>query len=66
MSISFMEGLLDVTGAETVEVQVRHDGEVLWVNVDGRCRLRVCQIKGDVMVNDERPTEHDVFPADDN
>ena len=27
-----------------VHVQVRDDGRVLWVNVDGICVLRVCQM----------------------
>jgi len=36
---------LDITGAEVVEVGIRNDGRVLWVNVNGICRLRVCRIK---------------------
>ena len=35
---------LDITKPEMVEVSLREDGKVLWVNVDGRCVLRVCQI----------------------
>jgi hypothetical protein len=36
--------MLDLTGAKLVEVEVSKDRRVLWVNVDGLCRLRVCQI----------------------
>lgn len=37
--------MLDITGPELCEIQVRQDGKVIWVNVDGRCVLRVCQIE---------------------
>jgi hypothetical protein len=30
--------------ARGVEVQFKEDGKVLWVNVDGICVLRICQI----------------------
>ena len=36
---------LDITGAKIVEVSIRSDGKVIWINVDGVCRLRVCQIE---------------------
>lgn len=37
--------LLDITRPDTVvEVMVNNDGSVVWVNVDGVCRLRVCRI----------------------
>lgn len=35
---------LDITGATDVSIQIRADGKVLWVNVDGICALRVCRI----------------------
>jgi hypothetical protein len=36
---------LDITApAEIVEVQIREDKKVIWVNVDGVCCLRICQI----------------------
>ena len=47
----------DITGAEVVEVIVRRDGRVVWVNVDGHCELRVCRIKGRVIVDDCRKEE---------
>lgn len=43
----------DITGARAVEVSVRDDGKVLWVNVDGLCVLRVCRIDY-IEVNDAR------------
>lgn len=37
--------LLDITGAEHVEILIREDKKVIWVNVNGVCRLRVCRIE---------------------
>jgi hypothetical protein len=45
--------MLDITAPTLVEVQVRRDGRVLWVNVDGACKLRICQI-GELVLVDER------------
>jgi len=36
---------LDITAPETVEILIREDGEVIWINVDGLCRFRACRIK---------------------
>lgn len=49
MKISFDtdQPFLDITAPEnTVEVEARKDGKVLWVNVDGICVLRICQCPG--------------------
>lgn len=37
-----------------VEVMIRSDGKVLWINVDGKCVLRICQIEVPIEINDER------------
>lgn len=55
MKISFTHGEMytgeavslqvDVTRPDHgVEVKISHDHQVLWVNVDGYCMLRICQI----------------------
>jgi monomeric isocitrate dehydrogenase len=45
---------LDITGSDGVEIKVRNDGTVLWVNtVEGGCVLRICRIK-EIVVEDER------------
>jgi hypothetical protein len=37
--------MMDITKPNTVvEVMVSNDGSVIWVNVDGVCRLRVSRI----------------------
>jgi hypothetical protein len=46
---------LDVTGPTgDVEVAIRDDGKVLWVNVGGVCLLRICRIDGPVKIDDRR------------
>jgi hypothetical protein len=45
---------VDITGAEVVEVLIRNDGSVVWVNIDGICILRVCRVKK-LELNDLRP-----------
>jgi hypothetical protein len=47
----FDAGMLDVTGAKGVEIVVsRHpDGaQVIHVNTEKGCKLRICRIEGDV------------------
>lgn len=46
----------DITGAKIVEVQLSSNGTVLWVNVDGVCELRICQMEH-VRIMDERVAE---------
>lgn len=41
---------MDITGAEYVQIQIRADRKVVWVNVDGVCRLRICNITKKVEV----------------
>ncbi len=35
----------DITAPDIVEIQIRDDRKVIWVNVNGICALRICQIK---------------------
>jgi hypothetical protein len=52
---------LDITGARLVEIKIRPDGKVLWINVDGSLALRVCRIEA--MVLDTGDTVRPVRPA---
>ena len=45
--------MIDITGPEHVEIIVRSDRKVVWVNVDGVCQLRCSQIVKSI-VNDNR------------
>jgi len=47
---------VDVTAPDYgVEVQIRADGGVIWIHVDGRTICRICQVRpGQITINDER------------
>ena len=51
---SYIGGMLDITGARDVEISQSRNmsGFVLHVNVDGMCVLRICRIKGQIIVED--------------
>lgn len=41
-----MSEMKDITGTKLVEVVIRQDGKVLWVNTEEEgCILRICQIE---------------------
>lgn len=46
--------MLDITQPEEVEVLVRADRKVLWVNVDGQCKLRICRIKNLTIIEESK------------
>ena len=48
-----MSKQVDVTGADVVEISIREDGKVVWINVDGMCACRVCRIK-EIIIDDRR------------
>lgn len=37
--------LIDLCGPEHVDITIRNDGKVIWVNVNGKCAVRIYQIK---------------------
>lgn len=39
------DAMLDISRATHVQVEVREDKKVLWINVNGVCVLRVCAIE---------------------
>jgi hypothetical protein len=46
---------LDISGSGMVEISIRHDGKVLWVNTaENACVLRICNIHK-LVVEDNRP-----------
>ncbi len=56
---------LDLEAPEVgVEVAIRDDGGVLWVNVDGVCVLRICQIKAPIDVCDARKSQTSTADGD--
>jgi hypothetical protein len=45
--------MVDIAAPVNVEVEVRGDQKVLWVNVDGTARLRVCRIQGELTLRSQ-------------
>lgn len=37
--------MIDITSPEIVQIQIRGDSKVVWVNVNGECVLRCCQVR---------------------
>jgi len=51
--------LEDVTAPEYIEIVIHNDGKVIWINNEGRCLFRACQIKQ--LVLDDRRKAPSVF-----
>jgi len=51
--ISRLPEQIDLHDSKVVELVIRDDGKVVWVNVDGVCRLRVCRIES-LVIEDQR------------
>jgi hypothetical protein len=51
--------MVDITanqyGIEEVEIVIRPDSTVLWINTPDHCIFRICQLKN-VVIRDERKT----------
>ncbi len=45
MTTDSVDTNLDITGADVVEILIRDDSTVIWVNTLFGCKLRICQIK---------------------
>jgi hypothetical protein len=51
--VSYQDECLDISGAADIEIKIRSDGKVIWINTPF-CVLRICEIKGNILVEDER------------
>ena len=49
-----LDKYLDITGCADIDIEIRADGKVLWVNTAYGCKLRICQINGEITINDKR------------
>jgi hypothetical protein len=56
--------MLDITQPEHVEVQIKSDGNAIWVNVDGLCRLRITRI-ATLQLVDDRPRDDADYHTED-
>jgi hypothetical protein len=54
--VSVSEQMVDIT-RPTQEVEIMYSGGVLWVNVDGVCRLRCTQIRPELLTWNVDPSE---------
>lgn len=45
MEVVELGEMKDITAPTAVQIQIRADGKVIWVNVNGMCVLRCCQIE---------------------
>jgi hypothetical protein len=52
--------MIDITGPFTVQIQIRGDGKVVWVNTENGCVLRLCNIQL-LEIIDEREAFRDVI-----
>ncbi len=48
----------DLTAPKVVEISIRDDGKVVWVNIDGVCQLRACRIEN-LVIDDRRVQEEE-------
>jgi hypothetical protein len=62
---TYDDGMLDITAPDgPVEVKLREDRQVLWVNINGKCRLRVCRIDHEVIIESENLNDHTAADGD--
>jgi len=48
----------DITAPDNVQIEIRDDGTVIWIHVEGSTRLRICKIKN-LQVLDHRGDKYD-------
>lgn len=49
--------MLDITAPKHVEIQIRDDGKVVWINTEEGCILRFCRIEKLVVIDDRKVNE---------
>lgn len=37
--------MVDITGSKCVQIEIRSDGKVLWINNEEGCLMRICEIE---------------------
>lgn len=54
LQICVLGDMTDITAPKAVQIQIRPDGKTFWVNANGICVLRCCQIE-ELDIEDGRP-----------
>lgn len=52
MTIHIEDGMMDITAPDTLQVQIRSDDKVIWINMDGKCVFRACRINKFELIDD--------------
>lgn len=52
--------ILDITGADHVEIAIKSDGKVIWINTQDGCVVRICKIRGKVTIKDSRYDKQEI------
>ncbi len=60
MTVSYDGQLFDVTDVDHLQIEIRADGAVIWLNTKEGCLVRVCQI-GQLELVDNRPVSQGTF-----
>jgi hypothetical protein len=57
VSVVARDGFLDITGAARVRLHISGDGSVIWVHTESGLNLRICQIRGEIEIEDRRDAQ---------
>jgi len=52
-TVAIDQFMTDIIQPHVLEIKIRRDGKVVWVNADELCWLRACRIEK-LIINDER------------
>jgi hypothetical protein len=57
MNVAFSDRAIDITAPEIVQIQIKEDGKVVWINTEEGNTFRACQIKNLELVDDRNGLE---------
>lgn len=53
LHIDHVDQMIDINSPKLVEVEIRRDGQVIWIHVNGETKLRI-QSPGSLWITDHR------------
>ncbi len=48
--------MIDITAPKVIQIQIDTDEKRVWINVDGKCQLRVCEAEHIIVEDNRKPT----------
>jgi hypothetical protein len=66
MEKAYDDKMLDVTGVKHLQIEIRADGRVVWINTEEGCIFRACQVEQVELVDNRDPADTDEPPYDPN